>query len=281
MNADIRQHLPDECRGQNSTCELNTAEGCYDKTLSQRTITMLRNPRSHVLSQFLNCEPKGKVQQHRSNGTMPTEFSAWVDAWVKLQQDGTKHSAFCCYNPINLQSRHFTCSRGPRTIHDYRYHAQVIDEETAIANMEATFFVGITEAYVESLCLLHERVRGELPRFCDCETRSDPVALAAFPAPHHTHKLMNHSIFDYPDEVLAAVDTLTATDAKLYEAGKRRFYRELLEVENKYGRKINCDSKQHTLRESLASGHDSARGGLSLIDRGAVGKDPDLPTCSI
>lgn len=217
---------------------------------------------------------------------MPKRFHDWVEAWAKLDRNGTQ-SAFCCYNPVNLQTRHFTCRRPPRVMTDFRYLDPGpgngrVDVESAISNMESTWFIGITEAYVESLCLLHVKLRGELPAFCDCRRRADPEAEAAFPRVHHFHAATKReSVLDYRADTLALVDTLTEKDAKLYEAAKLRFYKEVGEVERSHHTRIVCDPEEHRLLETYADAPLRHEAGHHGGARFLFEKDPALPSCDL
>merc|ERR1719401_2984029 len=73
---------------------------------------------------------------------------------------------FHCYDPSNLQVQHFSCRGNP---FNYTKEPQT---EQAIKNMKETFFVGITEAYKESLCLFMVKVHDSLPNWCRCEDKT-------------------------------------------------------------------------------------------------------------
>jgi len=233
---------------------MTSKEGCYgwkDRLDGvDRVATMVRNPRTHVLSQYLYCS-EGPI----SWMTKVRGFQKWIKDWTGLQAQGTvvgdfsagghdqistqKYVTFTslpfkCYNPANLQSQHFTCKR------PFKYPDKV-DAELAVRNMQNTWFVGVAEAYQESLCLLHVKARGTLPAFCDCRDRTSWLAFNQTRSARHGERTkLSRNVSEQPEGVLRAVDALTAADGLLYDAAVRRFVRELREAERRFGRSILC-----------------------------------------
>ena len=95
------------------------------------------------------------------------------------------------------------------------------DLTEAEATMNAASFVGITEHYVASVCLLFPMLsKRPLPEWCACN--STAVANVT----HDTHGVDSSVVVVTPeDEKLIA--QLTQNDARLYEAGLRRFTADL------------------------------------------------------
>mmetsp|Transcript_1861 Transcript_1861/g.5629 ORF Transcript_1861/g.5629 Transcript_1861/m.5629 type:complete len:363 (+) Transcript_1861:68-1156(+) len=242
--------------------QMASKEGCYDwkdKIAGVGQVAaMVRSPRAHVLSQYLYCSEGPIAWMTKVRG-----FRKWAQDWVELQARGTvvgDYSAgghdqiknqkfvtftalpFKCYNPANLQCQHFTCNR------PFKYPAKV-DVDLAIRNMEDTWFVGISEAYQESLCLFHVKLRGILPPFCNC---MDKTAWFSFNqtryARHAARTKASHNVSDFPAEVLQAVDSLTAADRMLYKAAVRRFVQEVHGAEQTFETKILCEDTLQTDR---------------------------------
>lgn len=241
--------------------DLKSKEGCYGWRDTIGGIlwvaTMLRNPRAHVLSQYLLCS-EGHISLVTGVPKGHGGFGAWVERWSELLDSGKVVGDFSaadrldqkssqqyllfsampmkCYCPLNLQSHHLTCKV------PYTYPAK-IDGELAIQNMNKIRFVGIQEAYHESMCLFYVKVRKKLPEYCNC---TDPVKWKTFwgtYASYHGDKTRtDHNVSHQPKEVLRQVDKLTAADRALYKAGVERFVRELHEVEQQFNTKIMCDS---------------------------------------
>lgn len=221
-------------------------EECWDSGAGARIATMLRRPRSHVLSMYSHCT-EGEFAEH----SMPASLGGWVREWLALRDGGVLLNStvngmftmpFRCYSPINMQSQRFTCR------HPYAYprNASEIDVGLAIQRMHATWFVGLMEAYRESLCLLHEKLFGVLPSYCNC---ADASAWASYPPiTRVTHKQNNQShtgrdlgALEREDpRLIEGIDDLTALDRALYGEAVKRFIREAREVERRHGQKFLC-----------------------------------------
>mmetsp|Transcript_92015 Transcript_92015/g.269202 ORF Transcript_92015/g.269202 Transcript_92015/m.269202 type:complete len:332 (+) Transcript_92015:85-1080(+) len=238
---------------------MESKEGCYAWREripgATRVATMVREPTAHVLSQHAYCSEGSIAWQAKVPG-----FREWVDAWTGLQANGTvvgdfsagghdqlHHQRFVtwtslpfkCYNPANLQSQHFTCER------PFRYPARP-DLGLALRNLRSAWFVGVAEAYLESLCLFHAKLEGTLLPFCDCE---DPEQRGAF-APTHVSRrpAADHLGPRSPgDEERAAaqsaVEGLTSADRALYAAAVRRFLAEVRAAEEDFGVRILCGER--------------------------------------
>eukprot|EP00929_Paragymnodinium_shiwhaense_P077840 TRINITY_DN40188_c0_g1_i1.p1 TRINITY_DN40188_c0_g1~~TRINITY_DN40188_c0_g1_i1.p1 ORF type:complete len:415 (+),score=87.76 TRINITY_DN40188_c0_g1_i1:141-1385(+) len=239
-----------------------------------RMITFLREPRAHVLSMYWQCTTSewateidnethrplsGKVfnalPEFKDFGTWLRHFSHEGEAaGSSAPKPGTLKSTkdFGCYHPFNLQTRQLTCS-GQRPWHLYiketfaneqQIH-QPLDE--AEQNLKEIFFVGITEHYQASVCLLMIKMGRPLPEFCDCENME---AWASFSSIHYTHGVKKHSIANASAEELAMIDALTADDQRLYRAASIRFFKEVKGVQEKSGVRLICDQSLFQLFEN-------------------------------
>merc|ERR1719316_894826 len=89
----------------------DSEEACYEDHKSMPMITMLRNPRTHVLSQYFHC--KTSNDHAYGHKYMPVNFSLWIEAWSKnygkYEEGG---DPFCCYNPSNMQAARLSCGKG-------------------------------------------------------------------------------------------------------------------------------------------------------------------------
>mmetsp|Transcript_95679 Transcript_95679/g.270768 ORF Transcript_95679/g.270768 Transcript_95679/m.270768 type:complete len:361 (-) Transcript_95679:111-1193(-) len=222
--------------------KLISREGCFSRGIQEhasQVVTMLRRPRDHVLSLYTHCTTSPEHHRFRSDSqwaTMPGSFDAWVRTWAALQEQGKNTSLadppFLCYNPTNLQSFLLSCDR-LRSHEFFRFHS--VDSALAVRNMREAFFVGITEAYQESLCLFHAKVCGSLPRYCD---RDNAEAWDSFSATHNLHGVKRHSLVGLSEQALQAIDAFTDMDRGLYAAAVERFEREVHEVERAFGRTL-------------------------------------------
>lgn len=247
----------------NGTLTLFSKEGCWAWKnrfpYVDAVVTFVRNPRSHVLSQFLYCT-QGQIK----GLTQVRKFRPWIEDWTKIKNKGTfvgdfgsrGHSdkqlffqkyltssflPFHCYSPWNLMVQHFSCRGTP-----FNYTNQSVEAKTEIAiqNMKETYFVGITEAYQESLCLFHVKVHDTLPGFCDCK---NGTSWRSFNSTHMGFYLLpvrdKPKVSDWRPETTELVDNLTRGDWALYQASLNRFARELHAVEQRFNTTIMCDDK--------------------------------------
>jgi len=230
-------------------------EKCYSLRSEHNftgVMTVLRSPRPHVLSQFFECATSDDwVLESGSRARVPKRFEDYVTAWAQWHQQGNVSGSwsyfndpFTCYRPVSLQAQRYTCS-------DAHEYPKSIDVTGAISNMLDTEYVGIAEAYQESVCLFYAKLFGTLPAYCDC---SNAEAWGSFPHAQETHGERPHSIEDYSEATVADIDSITFADRELYKAGVERFQKDIREVEKQFGTKVMCkDLKQDpTLQYVLA-----------------------------
>lgn len=181
----------------------------------------------------------------------------------QLESESLKdEDTFHCYLPANLQTRHMSCKEReyPFPSEDRRVIANLNvyggDKDTALNNLKELAYVGITELYQESLCVIHAGELNEVPENCNCENE------AAWKTFHQ--KKFDHGVsHSHPgvDQLAAGtnkilIDKLTEDDWELYVAGVRRFKEEAKAVEQKFGKKIICDdAKIDALMSKEASAH--------------------------
>lgn len=237
-------------------------EGCYDWRSEfdppPKVATMIRSPRHLVFSEYLLCSegPVGlmtQVPQADKNG-----FPLWIQRWHEILSEGggvgdfsngaTKESQLLvklpvtytnlplkCYNPANMMSQRLTCEL------PYKFPAQ-INVSRAIGNMKEAWFVGITEAYQESMCLFNFKVYGKLPKYCDCTDHDTWGDFDATTKTYHDSRLKSTPLAEQEDWVIDMIDNMTALDLQVYEAAVERFKREVREVEQATGVKVTCRS---------------------------------------
>merc|ERR1711879_750150 len=102
------------------------------------------------------------------------------------------------------------------------------------------FFVGVTEYYHESMCVLHDKIRPEntLPEWCNCK---DPKAWSTFTSHHDPPgKVRPHSLEDLSETDLKIISQLTDKDKVLYGESLRRLSRELHDLERRRNTTILC-----------------------------------------
>lgn len=234
------------------------AEGCLSwahRLKVKKVLVLLRNPRDHVLSMYYHCK-SSKWSPIGVKVSMPETFGAWVGNWTQLVAKGKffgnydrnhkrevrrvwdTNLPFQCYSPVDMQVQSLTCNN----VFDYPVQADV---ELALEAMERTYFIGLAEAYRESLCLLTTKLTGQLPEYCKCGSPQ----WASATLHHVAHNVTEHSIGDQPEAVVKAVDELTRGDGELYRQAVKRFVREVEDEERRFGVEIFCnDTKQRLLR---------------------------------
>ena len=221
-------------------------------------VTLLRNPRDHVLSQFYECRDSRWFKLVAPAFPRNESFERWVMRFATLGARKTTgcgvHGDYGCYNPINLATRQFTCRRRrgcpPFREGESAHHLSKEDVlgsvGSAITNMELLEVAGLTELFAESWCLIEYRMRGRLSSGCACED-------AAEEAPRHAfirHDVATHSVAALSSRLLAAIDAITALDQVLYRAAVVRFLRDVRDVESRAGVRILCEARLELLRRT-------------------------------
>jgi len=223
-------------------------------------LMMLRSPRAHVMSQFLECKYDWWGKMVTQNTSFPRTledtlgFAVWLDHfWPPRDYDCDcedmgdcdcfREDDFNCYNPHNMQSRSLTCSgTGPYNSHHVAPDTGIVPSaQEAVANLGKIEWVGIVELYEESLCLFFYKVEGRLRDHCAC--RKDN------PERHHNdHGVPPHNVENQARAVLDLVDRITAVDQVVYRAAAHRVVNELRVLEKKAGVRIICPERMEALR---------------------------------
>jgi len=142
--------------------------------IEPRIILLLRQPVAHVRSMYIHCQgPSGFSRRRReAAGTFaPIGFADWLGLF-----DGRNGSSggwragvpYCYYNPANYQSHLLVTPAGADGNRDdvfpggrLRLPAAGLSQLRELLQRRA-FFVGVTEHYVTSLCLLRHKLRAAL-----------------------------------------------------------------------------------------------------------------------
>jgi len=202
--------------------------------------TLFREPREHVMSQYMECafdyywtaptRDEGGVPGSRRGGSFAEkDFTAWLRHFQAWQPDMGDYN---CYNPWNMQTRQMICTSAdqasPHHVHDGEA------TEPPVPELEQLDFVGVTELYDESWCLLNWQLDGSLPDMCTCEYmgRGRPEKQSA--ARWHGGEVNEaHGTGPHPkaDELGKSarelVDLVTASDRVLYSRAVARLLKDL------------------------------------------------------
>ena len=243
--------------------KLYSGEVCFNASVDPRTetsyfkdqVTMFRRPRDHVLSMYQFCkqatEP-GYIAQLELRILMgnapplPDSFSQWVDEWHESPRWGhyiIYEDEEMCYCPYNMQASRLSC---PDHNSAARYCHPTVDMNIALANLNALTMIGVTEAYHESICLFHGHLLGSLPEHCNCQS-------PAWDSYHQTKDTHGGKAYDdiesRPSEVLQKVDDMTQYDQVIYKAAVKRFFKDIQDMEHRFGMKILCEKQRQTLNQ--------------------------------
>jgi hypothetical protein len=199
-----------------------------------KVLAMLRDPRAHVLSQYHHCKDSPTHHATSGNDHMPPSFEEWVDKWHDNESSRHVHSSqkqkaiaesTCCYNPTNLVTTRMMCLAN--ATHDM---------SIAIERIQSLWFLGITEFYTQSICLLAEKTTGRLPPYCVCGS-GEQANLT-----HQDWSVKSHDIKDVSESTLSKIDDITSEDRTLYEVALKRFTAEVKEVESRHNVSMFCAS---------------------------------------
>ena len=144
----------------------------------------------------------------------------WLEFWVKkLQNEGSEleDEEFECYNPINMQSRYLSYSNGTKLLDMYEV-------------------VGLSTEMSKTACLISISIHGKVPKRCDCTHGKENDVQAEV---RYDHGVTRHGdSVNLTDRALEAIDTLTRTDALLYQATEEAFWYKVDYVEQLYSIKL-------------------------------------------
>eukprot|EP00746_Dinoflagellata_sp_MGD_P141040 gnl/MRDRNA2_/MRDRNA2_74202_c0_seq2.p1 gnl/MRDRNA2_/MRDRNA2_74202_c0~~gnl/MRDRNA2_/MRDRNA2_74202_c0_seq2.p1 ORF type:complete len:351 (-),score=60.69 gnl/MRDRNA2_/MRDRNA2_74202_c0_seq2:72-1124(-) len=240
-------------------------EGCYNDMKQRmnvsngdKIITFVREPYTHVVSQFNQCciNPAGGLQ---TSCAETKNLKKYVDYFDKVRN---AENIKPCYSAYNLQTRAFTCWQpiphpGDSIKGNHKVNGSQPIEE-AIQNLHEMYFVGILEYFKESLCVLYTKQHDEFPSWCNCE---DKEAFNSW-APSHfgekptREKFKTNPYVDVPLKLRKQMNHFVSDDLQLYKLAKERFHREVDETEAKFGKKLMCkrwESQEEIQQEEVRS----------------------------
>ncbi|CAK9090855.1 Uncharacterized protein SCF082_LOCUS42839 [Durusdinium trenchii] len=258
---------------------LISQEGCLSLHQSnpqlKGAITMLRDPRAHVLSQYKMCrsqwvsEFRTAVRQ-KGDWVLPHRFENWVDAWERLREESW-HGDFTPSNELSgatmeLKIREsrvkawgeppYSVDRGTRLrMEDWPqldgggtvWHFTKVPFQRLVLSRVGVWggFTSWIELcysterrYQSSLCLLHWRVNQTLPSYCDCMDKQSWQSFQGHTENQNSTYHGEAKLSQLSRKVLKEIDALTATDRFLYDFAWRRFVRDCDMVFQQSGKQI-------------------------------------------
>ena len=232
--------------------------------------TMLRHPRAHVYSQYLECRYDDWGRETTANTSFPRNgsneagFNLWLDHFISPNASiYGESSAFRCYNPWNMQSRYLVRRRPPFMSGDKKYsflnylpaHFAYSAEDKeppakkAVEELLGVTWFGITELFHESMCLLEYQVTDTLPVSCSCGSKTDTAAQEA--EAHETHHVPAHSVTALSVSSRKKIDFLTMADSSLYSHALAIFIHRIELVEAASGTNILCQERKASLSREV------------------------------
>lgn len=252
--------------------------GGGDGVASTLHFTVLRAPRTHVLSQFLECAFDGWGKAHTDREPlfphtdvdgMYENFGKWVRWFAESGFSASNGNDFQCYNPVNFQVRAMgaekQCCSGTNhyggRCSEKSHHVQTNCESTleiALANLKLTNVVMVLELYAESWCVLVHKLSGELPTYCRAGVANGCISKGA-QAVYHT-KIPPHHLSAVTPDVLQMIDLITKEDTKLYRAGVAQVMDSIAVVQAETGVEFLCKEKRIRMEQVIRGGSESNEG---------------------
>ena len=260
----------------------------YNETDYYKLVTF-RSPRLHVYSQFRHCSFSdwGRMTTVRNGKGFPrddedvmTNFHHWLEHFINItttkSNNITNLDSFGCYHPVNLQSRFLTTNSVrpfiPTMNMDYfRDNWMPYPNYTEVEhNLHAFDWVGLTDFFHESKCLLYHRLAKEdhgtmnetittmitkyLDSTCTCSSSSSnsSAVLEQDVKFEHTTTYKRDSMLEVSDEIVNKIDALTFIDQDLYRAALGKFIDDIISLEFEIGRCVICDTVLETASLELA-----------------------------
>lgn len=258
---------------------------------SSQVVTMLRSPRAHVFSQFLECKYDEWGQMVTNSSAFPRsdsdelDFKAWLNAF-SLNSVSGEADDYGCYNPYNMQTRYLANERSevlrkdPKqrpfrhkhpvfpAHHAFEYRDVLPSPEKALINLVSSSWFGITELFHESLCLLQYQAstskRNEFSKACECNLNL--LQKSDSGESHESHNVPVHDANALSTSTKATIDKLTGRDAVLYSHALGIFILRIRKMEGVTGISILCENTLQRLRKEVAY----LPAALASIDCGSV-----------
>uniref|UniRef100_A0A7S4DR64 Uncharacterized protein n=1 Tax=Lotharella globosa TaxID=91324 RepID=A0A7S4DR64_9EUKA len=226
------------------TCAYDPVEHCED--CDKWLATMIREPRSHVLSMFFHCTySHQKVPRlYTRNDTSLSDarrksldYKAF-DMWLEFFNSDWKleNGYYDCYHPRNMQSRYLTCADNRWKFSHGVGSMDMLkpDLEAAKETLNNMFYFGIKEEYETSLCMYVYQSTGQFPEACECGFEGKQLRTTEV-----SHSIPPHSVDDLNAKQIEQIDALTEVDVQLYDYATDLFWKRVAFAEARSGKKIS------------------------------------------
>ena len=229
---------------------------CARRPNAQRLV-LLRSPRAHVLSMFKECRyNRWGVSLWKTNashvphgGTHQDDFEEWLEWYVNPHRQGW----LGCYDPWNYQARAMTSSRrSPHDVGTGERHEPSADR--AIKSLFEMDWVGITDFYEESLCLLVSRfstnaAQALFSTHCRCATRPRSILGSTEIV---THGPVDSTHLHVHPTIAMHMDHITRVDRSLFTVALRCLFGEIRRLEARVGHRVLCPEALKEAEPKLA-----------------------------
>ena len=249
-----------ERRNDLEFCTLLTSEESGHEESFPHVMTMIRQPRHHVISQYFHC--KESYHRREQGASMPDSLQEWLQAWVDYMTTATSESGtlpnnseklpkhlqnFQCYDPRNLQSTRlrfqYRMINKDGIGNDHENYS--LSDRRLLANakkdlMQRYQVLGLLERWEETFCLMAIHYSGWVPPSCDCtDKKDDQIRMAPSKALHKDHGVAHHgSSYPLSTKENSLIDQLTRWDQALYQLALEIFEEQLHATEEEYGIRI-------------------------------------------
>lgn len=214
------------------------------------TVVFLREPISHVLSQFLECKYDWWGQKTTNGTGFPgyqklddpmLGFDEWIRHFHQLKDSSMFGSnvTFNCYEPYNMQARFMTSSA--QYVYCSRNKSERWPDIASSRKQLATIqVVGVVEHYPASLCVFEYHAGGRKFLTDDCKVCEGGHLKVSNSLAHHSHGVPPHSVNSISNETLLMIKEMTTIDQQLYQTGLETFLRHVDIIRNETGIDLLC-----------------------------------------
>ena len=191
--------------------------------------TLIREPASHVLSQYLQCAygpwPGTALPAAFPRDSSENATAGWVPAgntWLRhfAPSEGSR-ACWSCYDPWDMRTRHLHCTKN-----GHCYVPVQADFNQTKQQLSNLWFVGIHEQFDLSLCVMEFQLTGLISPFCQegGPSREEPPQ-------HADHGVPHHSLHVRSQETLDLIEPLIQRDRALHEYAQSIFEQRVQEIE--------------------------------------------------
>ena len=210
--------------------DVDNFEKCYGWQIKPgaKRLVMIRSTADHVFSQFAECRDWGwgikvtKDTKFPRSINVTEDYLSWLHNFLSLSEQEVGESVdYNCYDPRNFIARFLSCddsSHGPHYPYPHHAHFPPPQLHQALSSLHGVDFLGVTDLYVESVCLAEVYITGTISGRCSCSQRKKEQFIPD-----------NHVISHLPEEQLLhneierKVEKLADLDIIVYTQGLLRF----------------------------------------------------------